>query len=329
MKRNKIVSAIVGLFVIVVILTVSLWYMSAPTESYIQGQVEATQINVASKIPGRISDIYVKEGEQVKAGQVLLQISTPEIDAKLTQAESVQKAAQALDDKANKGAREEEIQAAFNMWQQAKVGAELAEKTYARIENLFNEKVLPAQKRDEAYTQYKAAQEVQKAAHSQYQMALKGARVEDKTAAMAKVHQAMAAVEEVKILQGEGQVKAPQNAEVLTIMPNKGEIVNSGYPVVNLVDLSDVWIYFNIREDLMPKFKMNTKFTVSIPALGQDNIELEVKYIAAQGDYATWSATKAKGDFDMKTFLIKAYPTTKVEGLRPGMSALVLESSLK
>lgn len=329
MKRNKIISAIVGLVVIVVILVVSLWYMSAPTESYIQGQVEATQINVASKIPGRISDIYVKEGEQVKAGQVLLQISTPEIDAKLSQAESVQKAAQALDDKAKKGARAEEIQAAFNMWQQAKVGAELGEKTYARIENLFKEKVLPAQKRDEAYTQYKAAQEVEKAAHSQYQMALNGARVEDKTAAMAKLHQAMAAVEEVKILQGEGEVKAPQGAEILTIMPNKGEIVNAGYPVVNLVDLSDVWVYFNIREDLMPKFKMNSKFEVSIPALGNEKVELEVKYIAAQGDYATWSATKSKGDFDMKTFLIKAYPTTKVEGLRPGMSALVLESSLK
>lgn len=329
MKRNKIISAIVGLVVIVVILVVSLWYMSAPTESYIQGQVEATQINVASKIPGRISDIYVKEGEQVKAGQVLLQISTPEIDAKLSQAESVQKAAQALDDKAKKGARAEEIQAAFNMWQQAKVGAELGEKTYVRIENLFKEKVLPAQKRDEAYTQYKAAQEVEKAAHSQYQMALNGARVEDKTAAMAKLHQAMAAVEEVKILQGEGEVKAPQGAEILTIMPNKGEIVNAGYPVVNLVDLSDVWVYFNIREDLMPKFKMSSKFEVSIPALGNEKVELEVKYIAAQGDYATWSATKSKGDFDMKTFLIKAYPTTKVEGLRPGMSALVLESSLK
>lgn len=329
MKRNKIISAIVGLVVIVVILVVSLWYMSAPTESYIQGQVEATQINVASKIPGRISNIYVKEGEQVKAGQVLLQISTPEIDAKLSQAESVQKAAQALDDKAKKGARAEEIQAAFNMWQQAKVGAELGEKTFARIENLFNEKVLPAQKRDEAYTQYKAAQEVEKAAHSQYQMALNGARVEDKTAAMAKLHQAMAAVEEVKILQGEGEVKSPQDAEILTIMPNKGEIVNAGYPVVNLVDLSDVWIYFNIREDLMPKFKMNAKIEVTIPALGNEKVVLEVKYIAAQGDYATWSATKSKGDFDMKTFLIKAYPTSKVEGLRPGMSALVLESSLK
>lgn len=327
--KSKVVSAIVGIVVIVVILLVSLWYMSAPNDYYIQGQVDATQINVSSKIPGRIENILVKEGDIVKEGQLLVQISTPEIDAKLDQAESVQKAAQALDDKAKKGAREEEVQAAYNMWQQAKVGSELAEKTFKRIDNLYNEKVIPAQKRDEAYTQYKAAQEVERAAHSQYQMAFKGAREEDKAAALAKVHQAQAAVEEVKILKGEGEVKAPHDGEVLTIMPNKGEIVNAGYPVVNLVDLNDVWVNFNIKEGLLSKFQKGSKFEAVVPGLGDEKIEFEVRYIAAQGDYATWTATKTKGDFDMKTFLIKAYPTSKVEGLRPGMSALVLESSLK
>ncbi|MTG97695.1 MULTISPECIES: HlyD family secretion protein [Myroides] len=327
--KNKAISALIGVVAVVLIVVISIWFMTGDKDSYIQGQVEATQINVASKIPGRIDAIYVKEGDKVKSGQVLLQISTPEIDAKLAQAESVQKAAQALDAKATKGAREEEIQAAYNMWQQAKIGAELAAKTYTRVENLFNEKVLPAQKKDEAYTQYKAAQEVEKAAHSQYRMATNGARVEDKQAALAKVHQAMAAVQEVQILKGEGEVKAPQSGEVLTIMPNKGEIVNSGYPIVNLVDLDDVWVYFNIKENLMPYFKMGAKLHASVPALGNQEIELEVKYIAAQADYATWSATKTKGEFDMKTFLIKAYPVKKVDGLRPGMSALVLEKSLK
>ncbi|MDR2224331.1 MAG: efflux RND transporter periplasmic adaptor subunit [Flavobacteriaceae bacterium] len=327
--NNKIVSAIVGVVVVAGILGVAMWYMNAPTVSYIQGQVDATQINVASKIPGRIENILVREGDQVKAGDVLMQIGTPEIDAKLMQAESARKAAQAMDDKANKGARGEEISATYNLWQQAKAGAELAEKTYARVENLYKEKVIPAQKRDEAFTQYKAAQEVEKAAHAKYQMVLKGARTEDKTAALAMVGQAQGAVNEVLSLKGEGVVKAPQGGEVVTIMPNKGEIVNSGYPVVNLVDLEDVWVFFNIREDLMPKFKKDTKFVAIFPALGNEKIELQVKYIAAQADYATWSATKSKGDFDMKTFLIKAYPTKKVDGLRPGMSALVEESSLK
>lgn len=327
--KNKVVSAMVAIVIVLLILIISLWYMSAPSESYIQGQVDATQINVASKIPGRVEDILVKEGQQVKAGELLLKISTPEIDAKLLQAESAKQAAQAMDAKANKGARGEEVSATYNMWQQAKAGAELAEKTYNRVENLYKEKVVPAQKRDEAYTQFKASQEVEKAAYAKYQMVQKGARVEDKAAALAMVGQAQGAVNEVMSLKGEGDVKAPQQGEVLTIMPNKGEIVNSGYPVVNLVDLSDVWVYFNIKENLMPKFKMGSKFMAKFPALGDEMVELEVQYIAAQGDYATWTATKTKGDFDMKTFLIKAYPTKKVEGLRPGMSALVLESSLK
>lgn len=327
--KNKVISAIVGIVVVVIVFAVSIWYMSAPQESYIQGQVDATQINVSSKIPGRIDDILVKEGDKVQAGQVLVQISTPEIDAKLQQVEALKAAAQAQDAKANTGARKEEIQAAYNMWQQAKAGADFAQKTYARVENLYKEKVIPAQQKDEAYAKYTAAQEVEKAAHATYQMAKSGARSEDKAAALAVFNQAKGAVEEVLIYKGEGAVKSPQDGEVYTIMPNKGEIVNSGYPIVNLVDLNDLWVNFNIREDLMSKFKMNTKFQAIIPALGNQSIELEVNYIAVQGDYATWSATKAKGDFDMKTFLIKAYPTQKVDGLRPGMSALVVESSLK
>lgn len=327
--KNKVISAIGGIVVILIILGITIWYMSAPSESYLQGQVDATQINVASKIPGRVEDILVREGDQVEEGQLLIVIGTPEIDAKLLQAESVKKAAQALDDKASKGARVEEIQAAYSMWQQAKAALELAEKTNQRIENLYHEKVIPAQKKDEAYTQYRAAKETEQAAHSKYKMVLSGARAEDKAAAMAQVNQAQGAVNEVLAYKSEAEVKAPQKGEVLTIMPNKGEIINTGYPVVNLVDLDDVWVFFNIREDLMPKFKKDTRFNAVVPALNNETVELQVKYIAAQGDYATWNATKTKGDFDMKTFLIKAYPTQKVEGLRPGMSVLVPENSFR
>ncbi len=327
--KSKVVNAIVGIVIVVVILVVSIFYMSAPDDSYIQGQVEAKQINVSSKIPGRIDGIFVKEGDRVTSGQVLVQISTPEIDAKLMQAESLKKAAAAIDTKINKGARQEEIQMAFNMWQQAKAGLELAEKTYTRVENLYNEKVIPAQQRDEVETKLKAAREIEKAASAAYTMVKKGLRPEDKEAALAVVDQTQGAVDEVLVYKREGEVKAPQDGEVATIMPNAGEIVNSGYPVVNLVDLNDIWVNFNIREDLMAKFKMHSKFEAIIPALGNIKVTLEVRYIAVQGDYATWSATKTKGDFDMKTFQIKAYPVVKVDGLRPGMSALVLEKSLK
>ncbi|MHC5353387.1 HlyD family secretion protein [Myroides sp. LJL115] len=328
MKKN-IINALVGILIIGVVLGVSLWYMAAPDQSYMQGQVDATQINVASKIPGRVEEIFVIEGQDVKKGDVLMQISTPEIDAKLAQAQALEKAAQAVDDKVKAGARKEEVQAAFNMWQQAKTGMDLAKSTYERVQNLYDEKVVPAQKRDEAFAQYKASMEMEKVALSNYTMIKDGARVEDKKAALAIVEQTQAGVQEADIFKSEGQVKAPRDGQVLTIMPNAGEIINAGYPLVNLVDLDDVWVFFNVREDLMPHFKMHTQIPAIIPGLGNQEVMLEVRYIAAQGDYATWSATKTKGDFDMKTFLIKAYPTTKVEGLRPGMSALIDQKNLK
>lgn len=327
--KNKIINAFVGVFIILVILGVALWYMSAPSVSYLQGQVEATQINVASKIPGRIDQILVKEGDVVEADQLLAIISTPEIDAQLSQVESVKSAAEAVDEKVDKGARSQEILATYNIWQQAKAAKELAHTTYKRLDNLYKDKVIAAQKRDEAYTQYQVALNAESAALANYQMVKSGARPEDKKVAKAQVNQAQGAVKTVTILKNEGHVKAPRKGEILTIMPNSGEIVNMGYPIINLIDVDDIWVYFNIKETMLSKFKMGTKFEAIIPGLDNQKVELQVKYVAAQGDYATWNATKSQGDFDMKTFLIKAYPVKKVAGLRPGMSALVNEADLK
>ena len=210
-----------------------------------------------------------------------------------------------------------------NVWQQAQAAAELAEKTYQRVSNLYNDKVLPAQKKDEAYTQMVALQKQAEAAKSQYEMAKNGARVEDKTAAQALVAQAQGVITEVNAYKDGAKVFAPADAEIQTIIPNEGEIVNAGYPVMNLIDSSDEWVVFNIREDKMADFKIGTKFKGIVPALGNQEIEMEVKHIAVQADFATWTATKSKGDFDKKTFAIKAYPTQKVKDLRPGMSVLV------
>lgn len=327
--KNKIINALLGVFVILVLLGVTLWYMNAPSITYLQGQVEATQINVASKIPGRIDSILVKEGDKVEAGQILAIISTPEIDSQLSQAEAVRAAAEAVNEKVDKGARSQEILATYNIWQQAKAASELAHKTYQRLDNLYKEKVIPAQQRDEAYTQYQVALNAESAAKANYDMVKSGARSEDKKVTKAQVSQAQDMVNTVNILKSEGHVKAPRKAEVLTIMPNSGEIVNMGYPIVNLVDIEDIWVYFNVKETLLSKFKMGTQLEAIIPGLDNQKIKLEVRYVAAQGDYATWNATKSKGDFDMKTFLIKAYPVTKVEGLRPGMSALIDEATLQ
>lgn len=327
--KNNIINALIGVLVIAAVLGVSLWYMAAPDQVYMQGQVEAKQINVASKIPGRVEQVLVQEGQDVKQGEVLLILGTPEIDAKLAQVQAMEHAAKAMDNKVQAGARQQEVNAAYNMLQQAITGAELAKSTYQRVENLYNDKVIPAQKRDEAHAQYKAAIQTQEVAEAHYQMVKEGAREEDKRAALAVVQQTQAGVAEVNIFKSEGEVKAPRDGQIITIMPNAGEIVNAGYPLVNLVDLDDVWVFFNVREDLMPYFKMHTQLPAIIPGLGNQEVILEVRYIAPQGDYATWSATKTKGDFDMKTFLIKAYPTTKVPGLRPGMSALIDQKNLK
>ncbi|QII71891.1 MULTISPECIES: HlyD family secretion protein [Apibacter] len=327
--KSKLISSIISIIIIVAIIGLSIWFMNKPTQVTIQGQVDATQINVSPKIAGRLEQVLIKEGDMVKEGDLLAVLSTPELDAKLIQAESAKAAAEAQDKKAKKGTRTEQIQGAYNQWQQAKASAELADKTYERMQNLYNDKVISAQKRDEAYTQSKASRELEKAAYANYKMAINGSRSEDKEAASAQVNQAQGAIEEVLAYKKEAKVLSPSNAEVLKIIPNRGEVVSAGYPIVNLVDLNDVWVVFNIKENLMSSFKKGSTFEAQIPALNNKKIKLQVRYIAAQGDFATWSATKTQGDFDMKTFEIKAYPMEKVEGLRPGMSALVDEKSLK
>lgn len=327
--KSKLISSIISIIIIIAIIGLSIWFMNKPTQVTIQGQVDATQINVSPKIAGRLEQVLIKEGDMVKEGDLLAVLSTPELDAKLVQAESAKAAAEAQDKKAKKGTRTEQIQGAYNQWQQAKASAELADKTYERMQNLYNDKVISAQKRDEAYTQSKASRELEKAAYANYKMAINGSRSEDKEAASAQVNQAQGAIEEVLAYKKEAKVLSPSNAEVLKIIPNRGEVVSAGYPIVNLVDLNDVWVVFNIKENLMSSFKKGSTFEAQIPALNNKKIKLQVRYIAAQGDFATWSATKTQGDFDMKTFEIKAYPMEKVEGLRSGMSALVDEKSLK
>lgn len=325
MKKKDIISLVITLLVFGSVIGLSLWFFNESDTYYLQGQVEAKQINVAPKVPGRVKKVYVQEGDFVKAGELLLELESTEIDAKMAQAQAARSAAQAQSNKAQVGARSEQIQGAYNLWQQAKVAAELAEKTYQRVSNLYEDKVLPAQKKDEAYTKMKAMQEQERAAFSQYQMAKNGARIEDKQAAAALVAQADGAIAEVNAYKDGAKVYAPASTEVQEIIPNQGEIVNAGYPVMNLIDLDDVWVVFNVREDRLINFSEGKKFTAMVPALGNKKVELVVKHISALGDFATWNATKATGDFDKKTFAVKAYPIKKMKGLKPGMSVLVQE----
>jgi HlyD family secretion protein len=288
----------------------------------IQGQVEVTEYRVSSKVPGRILEIRVKEGDYVKVGDTLAILDAPDVRAKMEQARSAENAAAALELKAQNGARKEQIQGAFSVLQQAKAGYEIAEKSYNRIQRLFDEGVVSAQKRDEVYANYKAMEAQMKAAQSQYDMAVNGARMEDKMAAAAQVGRARGAVNEVNSYIHETVQVAQMEGEVADIYPKVGELVGTGSPIMSIAVMEDMWGTFNIREDQLNGMKVGSEFTAFVPAFNKD-IKMKVYYLKDQGSYAVWKATKANGQYDLKTFEVKARPVEKLEGLRPGMSLII------
>jgi HlyD family secretion protein len=298
-------------------------YVFKPAPLIVQGEVDARQIDVAPKIFGRVETLHVKEGDPVTKDQLMVSLKSPEIEAKVTQASSAQEAASAVREKADTGARKQEIEAAHHMWELAEANRELARKSYDRVSKLFESDHISAQVLDETMTKWKAASQMADSAKAMYDMAQEGARVEDKKAAHAIEKQAGGVVSEVKSYLSETEMKAPVDGEIVDVVADPGELVTPGFPVVSIVDLSDIWIVFNLREDLLAKIRMGSVFTAKFPALGNQTLELKVDYIKALGDYATWRATKTAGDFDQKTFEVHARPTTSVDGLRPGMTALV------
>ncbi len=322
MKRSNILGIIATGIAIVIVVIVLGRIITRSTPLLIQGIVECTTYKASSKIPGRIDEMKVRQGQRVEQGELLYTLSTPELDAKLRQAEAVKSAAAALDAAALAGARVQQVEAALNMWQKAQAGLELARKTYERVQNLYNEGVVPAQKLDEAQANYRAMEATAQAAKAQYDLAADGARKEDKEAAAAKVRQAEGAVSEVESYIEDAMVYAPVTGEVSTVVAEAGELVGSGYPVVAILDLEDMWVLFNIKETLLPKITMGTHMTGYVPALDRD-VAFEVTYIAPQADFATWSATRTQGGFDIRTFAVKARAVTEQAHMRPGMSVLV------
>lgn len=322
MKRSNIYGVVAAAAVILLSVALISWYLTKRSPMLIQGTVECTTYKASSKVPGRIDAMKVAEGDRVEKGQLLYVLSTPELDAKLAQAEAVKSAAAALDAAAVAGARIQQIEAALNMWEKAQAGLELARKTYERVKNLYDQGVVPTQKLDEATANYEAMKATAQAAKAQYDMAADGARKEDKEAAAARVRQAEGAVSEVESYISDAMVYSPVTGEVSTIVAQQGELVGSGYPVVAILDMSDLWVTFNVKETLLPKIKVGTRMTAYVPALDRD-VELEVSYIAVQADFATWAATRTQGGFDIRTFAVKARPTGDAGQLRPGMSVLV------
>jgi len=321
-QHHNIMLAIIGFTAVVIIVAVIGFFAFDHDPEIIQGQVEVTEYRVSSKVPGRILELRVKEGDYVKVGDTLAILDAPEVRAKMTQAQSAESAAAAMNEMAQNGARQEQIRGAYSVLQQAKAGLEIAEKSYKRVQRLFDEGVMTAQKRDEAFANYKAMEAQVKAAQSQYDMARNGARMEERKASAAQVARAQGAVQEVNSYINETVQTAQMEGEVSDIYPKVGELVGTGSPIMSISVMSDMWGTFNVREDQLNGLSVGKTFEAFVPAYNK-NIRMKVYYLKDEGSYAVWKATKANGQFDLKTFEVKARPIDKIDGLRPGMSLVI------
>ncbi|MDF9400355.1 biotin/lipoyl-binding protein [Vibrio sp. 1180_3] len=293
-----------------------------PKPIRLQGQIESEQYSISSKVPGRIDEVLVRKGDIVERGQLIFTLHSPEIEAKLEQAIAGQKAAGALAKEAENGARNQQIQAAKDQWLKAKAAADLMEKTYLRVNNLYRDGVVAEQKRDETNTQWQAAKYTESAAFQMYQMAKEGVRSETKQAAAEKERMAAGAVAEVEAYAADTKIESWFDGEVSQVLLKSGELAPQGFPVVTVVDTKQSWAVLNVREDQLKHFQKGATFNAYIPAL-ETNVEFQVAHIAVMGDFATWRSTDASQGFDLRTFEVEARPTTQIEGLRMGMSLVV------
>jgi HlyD family secretion protein len=321
---NKIILVISALLVALIFWVGATFYKAyQPKPLSLQGEIDAQTYNISSKVAGRISQVAVKKGDNVKVGDFIFAISSDEVQAKLKQAQASKNAAEAVKNKADSGARKEEIEAAFNQYQKAKAAEDLMQTTYTRVKKLYDEGVLSEQKHDETYTKYKAAKYTTNAAKQLYIMAKEGARNEDKQAALAKEEVYAGKIDEVKAYIKELNLYSFHNGEVTSVLIHEGELAPTGFPVVTLTDMSDSWARFTVREDIIKKFKKGTKFKVKIPAIGDEAYEYEVTYISVMGSFATWKSPQAGKGFDMKSFEVHMRPTKTIKDLRVGMSVLL------
>lgn len=316
-----IVSTCILLLLIALLIVVYRHY-SNDDATVIEGRIEATSYHASSKVAGRIEQMFVREGDWVKKGDLLYVISTPELDAKLIQVDALRTQAEAMNEEVEQGARVEQLEALQGLVNRAEAGKRLAEESFRRIEELYNKGVVPRQQYDEALANLNAMSASVSAARAEYNLALAGATREQREAVLAKVTQAQGAVDELVAYIADRYVYAPASGRVTSIIAHEGELVGTGYPVVTILDTHDVWATFNIREDDIHGVDVGEKFTAYIPALDV-RCEFEIYYIASEADFATWNSTRAKGGYDLRTFEVRARPITSSIMPLPGMSVIV------
>ena len=289
----------------------------------LQGEVEATEIRISGKLLGRIDSFLVREGDAVRKGDTLVVINSPIAEAQYRKTEALHQAAMEENRKADRGTRQQIVSSAYQVWQAAKSQSVLAQKTYERVQVLYADSVVPRQRYDEAEAAMLSARAAERSAYEQYQLAAEGLQREDLEASRNMVEAAASSVAEMEALLVDARLTAPADGQIAGIYPKRGELVAPGAPIMTLVTLDDSYVVFNVREDLMPHFRMGQRFTVSVPALARDDVELTVYYISPLGSFATWKSTKEVGSYDMRTFEIRLRPENPIEGLRPGMTAII------
>lgn len=322
-SKKSVAIAFVGILAVVaVISTVGILALKDKPE-ILQGQVEATEIKISGKLSGRIDNFFVQEGQFVNKGDTLVQINSPEFEARYNQASAMGDVAVLENQKVQEGNRKEIIASAHEAWVKSQSDLQLATTTYNRIKALYKDSVVTSQRKDEAEATYKAAVAGEKVAYQQYKLVVDGARIQDKESSKSLVSAAKSSVQEVEVFLRDARLVAPESGQIAVIYPKRGELVALGTPIMSLVVLDDAYAVLNVREDNMPYFKMGGRFKGDVPALDKKNIEFEIYYISPLGSYATWKSTKQVGSYDMRTFQIKAKPVEPVTDLRPGMSILV------
>jgi HlyD family secretion protein len=319
-SSTRLPSIIVGV-VIAAVAGLSIWYLVRPQPLLVQGEVDATRYDIAARVDGRVGEVPVERGQNVPAGAVLVRIDNPETIAKNDQELAARIVAEAQLANVNVGTRPEVIAARKAELERAQASAVLAQKTYDRISQLAGHGNAPIAQLDQVTDSLHENERAVDQAQSAYEQAVNGYTKEEHEIANANVGKAIADIKAVQSIIDQMVVYAPVASQVYQRNVEPGEYVSPGVPLVTLIDLNAMWVHFDLREDLVKTIKVGDRFDVRIPALGDRRITVEVKLIATKGEYASWRATRATGDFDLRTFSIRAYPIDKVPELRPGMSA--------
>ena len=295
----------------------------------LQGTVEAPEIRISGKLAGRVADIRVHEGDSILKGDTLIVIHSPETEALRAQAVALENAAQEQSSKVDEGARREVIASAQQLWQGAKAQRVLAERSYERVLLLWQDSVVSLQRKEEAEALYLSASAAEKVAFEQYLLARKGAQKQDKASARYMVDAAASSVSGVEAVLGDAHLTSPTRGVVAEIYPAHGELVGIGTPLLSIVEIDKPYAVFNVREDMMPRFKLGQRIRCNVPAIATSDIEWEIYYIAPLGSYATWRTTHLAAGYDMRTFEVHARPTGLIKGLCPGMSILLTTKNIE